>query len=70
MIDGPGAIGTPERLRTWVLGSARRGARSARDGIPTPRRLRAELIPVRIFGASRIIGESTTAARADAGLGS
>ena len=45
MIEGPSPIRTPARLRASVLGSARRSARSARDGIPTPGRLRAELIP-------------------------
>ena len=41
----PGAIRSPARFRASVLGSARRGARSARDGFPTPGRLRAELVP-------------------------
>ncbi len=51
-MDRPGAPRTPARVRAVVLGSARRSARGARDGIPTPAVLRSELVP----SLSRAVG--------------
>ncbi len=51
-MDRPGALRTPARIRAVVLGSARRSARGARDGIPTPAVLRSEFVP----SLSRAVG--------------